>query len=48
MLAARRIRHKGLKLLYAHGDESKINPKWLEKVKRILNALQCGLPETIG
>ena len=39
MLTARRIKHKGLKLLYAHGDKSKINPKWLDKVERILNAL---------
>lgn len=39
MLTARRIRHKGLRLLYADGDKSKINPKWLGKVERILNAL---------
>jgi toxin HigB-1 len=39
MLTARRISHKGLRLLYAKGDRSKINPKWVDKVERILNAL---------
>jgi proteic killer suppression protein len=49
MLTARRIKHKGLKLLYAKGDESKINPKWLDKVKRILGALSiAGAPSEMN
>jgi proteic killer suppression protein len=49
MLIARRIKHKGLKLLYAHGDGSKINPKWLDKVERILNALSiAGAPSELS
>lgn len=49
MLIARRIKHKGLRLLYAEGDESKINPKWLDKVKRILNALSiAGAPSELS
>lgn len=39
MLTARRIKHKGLKSLYAEGDESKIDSRWLDKVKRILTSL---------
>ena len=39
MLTARRIRHKGLRLLYAEGDRSKIDSRWVEKIERILAAL---------
>ena len=39
MLTARRIRHKGLRLLYAEGDRGKIDSRWVEKIERILAAL---------
>ncbi len=39
MLDARRIRHKGLKLLYARGDGRLLNAEWVAKLKRILAAL---------
>jgi len=39
MLTARRIRHKGLRLLYAEGDRSKIDSRWVDKAERILAAL---------
>jgi toxin HigB-1 len=39
MLDARRIRHKGLKLLYARGDGRHLNAEWVGKLKRILAAL---------
>ena len=39
MLYARRIAHKGLRLLLEHGDRKKINPEGVEKIERILAAL---------
>ena len=39
MLTARRIRHKGLRLLYAEGDRSKVDSRWVDKLERILAAL---------
>lgn len=46
MLYARRIRHKGLKRLYGNGDRSGINPKWVDKIERVLAALAvAGSPE---
>jgi len=39
MLVARRISHKGLKLLFARGDGRKLRPDWVAKSKRILNML---------
>jgi len=49
MLTARRIKHKGLRLLYARGDRSKINPKWLDKVERLLNGLSiAGAPSELS
>jgi proteic killer suppression protein len=48
MLTPRRITHKGIKLLYAKGDRSKVNPKWVEKVERILAALSiAGAPSEL-
>lgn len=39
MLQGRRIRHKGLRLLYEKDEARRINPNWLSKLKRILAAL---------
>jgi toxin HigB-1 len=39
MLYARRIAHKGLRLLFERGDRKKINPEWVEKIERMLAAL---------
>ena len=39
MLHARHIKGKALRRYWEHGDDSKINPKWREKIGRILNAL---------
>ena len=39
MLLARHIDHKGLRLLYAKGDRSKVRADWADKIKRILAAL---------
>lgn len=39
MLTARRIAHKGLRLLYEQGDRRKLNPEWVGKIERILAAL---------
>jgi proteic killer suppression protein len=38
MLDPRRISHKGLKRLFARGDERKLRPDWIAKIKRILAA----------
>lgn len=35
-MAITSFKHKGLKLLFIKGDESKIQPKLLSKVKRLL------------
>ena len=43
MLEARRISHKGLKLLFKNGDESKINAEWRRKVKRMLGMLNAAI-----
>lgn len=39
MLHSRRIKHKGLRLLYESGDESRLNAKSVDRLKRILAAL---------
>jgi proteic killer suppression protein len=39
MLYSRRIKHKGLRLLYEHGDESRISAQSVDRLKRILAAL---------
>lgn len=39
MLVARRITHKGLRLLYEDDDHSKIDARWIPKIKRLLAAL---------
>ena len=39
MLDSRRIRNAALQRYVRRGDGSKINPAWLEKVRRILSAL---------
>lgn len=43
MLAGNRIRSKALRRLAVRGDESGINPQWLERVKLILNALDVAV-----
>jgi len=35
------FKHRGLKRLYEHGDESKVNQFQLSKIKRILTALDA-------
>jgi proteic killer suppression protein len=47
MLYARRIKHKGLRLLYVDADRSKLHPDWVDKIERILAALNvaCAPPE---
>ena len=39
MLYARRIRHKGLRLLYEKDEARRLNPNWVGKIKRILAAM---------
>jgi toxin HigB-1 len=39
MLYSRRIKHKGLRLLYEDDDASKLNPDWVSRLRRILAAL---------
>jgi proteic killer suppression protein len=42
----RTIRHRGLKRLYERNDASKVDPRLLDKVRRVLTALQAaGTPE---
>jgi proteic killer suppression protein len=49
MLSPQRITHKGLRLLFSKGDRSKINPEWVEKVERILAALNVACsPEELS
>jgi toxin HigB-1 len=48
MLYARRISHRGLKLLFAKGDRSKIRQDWVDKIERILAALSVAVaPEEL-
>jgi proteic killer suppression protein len=39
MLYPRRIKHKGLRLLYEDGDPSRLNAQTIDRLKRILAAL---------
>ncbi len=41
MLDSRRIKHAALRRYAKRGDASKINPKWVPKVSRILAALHA-------
>jgi len=43
MLVKNRIKSKALRRLAFDGDESGINPNWLERVKLILNALDVAV-----
>lgn len=48
MLTKRRIRSKALKRLFAEGDASGVDARWLERVKLILNALDAAVaPEEL-
>ena len=48
MLDPRRIRHKGLRLLFERGEERRLNPQWVPRIKRILAALNiAGAPDEI-
>jgi len=46
MLTGSAIKHKGLKRLATRGDASKIDPRWLPRVKRILYALNVAAHPT--
>lgn len=35
------IRHRGLKRLYEKGDGSRVDPRFLDKVRRVLTGLQA-------
>ncbi len=49
MIDGSRIRHKGLKALFLRGDESKLRPEWVGKVKRVLSALNVATaPEDLN
>lgn len=39
MLHRRRIKHKGLRLLCEDDDARRLNPDWVDKLKRIIAAL---------
>jgi proteic killer suppression protein len=41
MLEPNRIKCRKLKRLFEHGDETGIRAEWLDKTKRILNALHA-------
>ena len=41
MIDVRRIKHKGLKLLWQKGDERRLRVDWVAKSKRILAALNA-------
>lgn len=43
MLDSRRIKHAALRRYVKRGDASKINPKWLGKITRILAALHAAV-----
>ncbi|MDO9382299.1 MAG: type II toxin-antitoxin system RelE/ParE family toxin [Hyphomicrobiaceae bacterium] len=48
MLDPRRIRHKGLRLLFERGEERRLNLQWVPRIKRILAALNiAGAPDEI-
>lgn len=46
MLTGSGIKRRGLKRLATRGDASKINPRWLPRVKRILYALHAATHPT--
>jgi proteic killer suppression protein len=43
MLDSRRIKSSALRRYAKRGDASRINPKWLEKVRQILGALHAAV-----
>ncbi|MBI4723803.1 MAG: type II toxin-antitoxin system RelE/ParE family toxin [Rhodomicrobium sp.] len=43
MLDVKRIKSNKLKRLVKHGDGSKIDPKWLRKVQRVLHMLNAAV-----
>ena len=48
MLHPRRIRNKGLRLLFEQDEVRRLNPDWVEKLRRILTALNViGSPEEL-